>query len=98
MINDKYVNSKDVDLNFTVSDFPFQFILNYTYTHNLCRYHFFPLGTSQPFNQDIQKRYNNMFNMSTYLKYIIEAMSLAYGFMLTLSKTKTNVDMCYVLI
>ena len=28
---------------------------------------FFPLGTTQPFIKDILKRYNNMFDMSTYL-------------------------------
>ena len=36
--------------------------------------------------------------MSTYLEYIIAALSLPYGFMLTLEKTETNIDMRYVLI
>ena len=39
----------------TVSNFSFQVFLNFTYT-NLCRYHFFPLGTSQPFHQGYSKK------------------------------------------
>ena len=51
------------------SNFSFQFFLNFTYTHNLCRYHFFHQVQVNHFIKDIMKRYNNMFNMSTYLDF-----------------------------